>query len=123
VLLRTPLSEKQGSETARGGAYHWWLQRLTAVALIPLTIWFTFAVAMFGNTSYAAVLEWLQSPTVIVFLVLFIVVTFYHTQLGLRVIIEDYVRGRLKAVSLVLINLHCFLLAVTGILALLKISL
>ena len=123
MLSQTPRAEKQGSEAARGGAYHWWLQRLTAVALVPLTIWFAFAIAMLGNASYATVSEWLQSPAVTVFLVLFIIVTFYHTQLGLRVIVEDYVGGRLKAVSLALINLFCLLLAVTGILALVKISL
>lgn len=121
MSLRTQSFE--GSKPTAKGAYHWWLQRLTAIALVPLAIWFVFAVAMLESASYATVLGWLQSPATAIFLALFIIITFYHTQLGLQVIIEDYVSGRLKAVSLVLINLVCILSAITGILALLKISL
>lgn len=123
MSLRTPLSEAKGLGSAKEGASHWWMQRLTAVALVPLAIWFAFAVAMLGNASYETVLHWLQSPIVTVFLILFVATTFYHTQLGLQVIVEDYVGGWLKIASLVLINFLCILLAVAGIIALLKISL
>ena len=78
---------------------------------------------MLGSASYETVLAWLQSPIVVVLLILFIAVTFYHTQLGLQVIVEDYVEGWLKIVSLVLINFLCIILAVAGIIALLKIFL
>ena len=123
MSLRTPLSEAKGLGSAKEGASHWWLQRLTAVALIPLSIWLAFSVAMLGSSSYQVVTGWLQSPLVVVLLILFIVVTFYHTQLGLQVIVEDYVSGWLKVVTLVLINFLCILLAVAGIIALLKIFL
>ena len=123
MSLRTPLSQAKGLGSAKEGASHWWLQRLTAVALIPLSIWLAFAVAMLGSASYEIVLGWLQSPIVVVFLVLFIVATFYHTQLGLQVIVEDYVGGWLKVATLVLINFICIFLAVAGIVALLKIFL
>ena len=123
MSLRTPLSEAKGLGSAKEGASHWWLQRLTAVALIPLSIWLAFAVAMLGSASYEAVLGWLQSPIVVVLLVLFIAAMFYHTQLGLQVIVEDYVGGWLKVATLVLINFICILLAVAGIVALLKVFL
>ena len=123
MSLRTPLSEAKGLGSAKEGVGHWWMQRLTAVALIPLSIWLAFSVAMLGSASYATVIAWLQSPVAVVLLILFIVATFYHTQLGLQVIVEDYVGGWLKIVTLVLINFLCILLAVAGIIALLKIFL
>ena len=123
MSLRTPLSEAKGLGSAKEGAAHWWLQRLTAVALIPLVIWLAFAVAMLGDANYEAVLAWLQKPHVAVLLILFVAATFYHTQLGLQVIVEDYVHGWLKVATLILINFLCIVLAVTGIVALLKIFL
>ena len=114
------------SSEARGlgsSAAHWWMQRLTAIALIPFSIWFVFEIIMLKSTSYETLFQWLQSPIITVLLVIFIVTTFYHTQLGLQVIIEDYVRGKLKTVSLILINSLCILSAAAGILALLKIFL
>ena len=123
MSLRTPLSEAKGLGSAKEGSGHWWLQRLTALALVPLSMWLAFAVAMLGSAGYETVLGWLQSPIVFVLLVLFIVATFYHTQLGLQVIVEDYVSGWLKITTLVLINFICNFLAVAGIAALIKISL
>jgi succinate dehydrogenase / fumarate reductase membrane anchor subunit len=123
MSLRTPLSEAKGLGSAKEGAHHWWLQRLTAIALIPLAIWLAFAVAMLGNTSYENILTWLQTPHVAILLILFVIATFYHTQLGLQVIVEDYVHGWLKVVTLILINILCIAFAVAGIVALLKIFL
>ena len=123
MSLRTPLSEAKGLGSAKEGVGHWWMQRLTAVALVPLAIWFAFAVAMLGSASYETMVAWLQSPVVAVLIILFIAATFYHTQLGLQVIVEDYVEGWLKIVSLVFINFLCIILAVAGFIALLKIFL
>lgn len=123
MSLRTPLSEARGLGSAKEGARHWWMQRITAVALVPLAIWVVFAVAMLGGSSYEMVVEWLQSPIVTVLLILFIATIFYHTQLGLQVIIEDYVSGWLKITTLVTVNFLCIIFAVAGTLALLKISL
>ena len=123
MSLRTPLSKAKGLGSAKEGSSHWWLQRLTAIALIPLSIWLVFSVAMLGSTSYETMVAWLQSPIVVILLILFIVATFYHTQLGLQVIVEDYVGGWIKIVTLVLINFLCIFLAVAGIIALLKVFL
>lgn len=123
MSLRTPLSEAKGLGSAKEGAAHWWLQRLTAIALIPLAIWLAFAVSMLGDASYGTVRAWLETPYVAVLLILFVVATFYHSQLGLQVIVEDYVHGWLKVVTLIFINFLCVALAVIGIVALLKILL
>ncbi|MFK7816815.1 MAG: succinate dehydrogenase, hydrophobic membrane anchor protein [Gammaproteobacteria bacterium] len=123
MSLRTPLSEAKGLGSAKEGAAHWWLQRLTAIALIPLAVWLAFAVSMLGDASYETVRAWLETPYVAVLLILFVVATFYHSQLGLQVIVEDYVHGWLKVVTLIFINFLCVALAVTGIVALLKILL
>ncbi|MEM7400638.1 MAG: succinate dehydrogenase, hydrophobic membrane anchor protein [Pseudomonadota bacterium] len=123
MSLRTPLSEAKGLGSAKEGASHWWLQRLTAIALVPLAIWFAFAVACIGNASHAEVHAWLANPFIAVALILFIAATFYHTQLGLQVIVEDYVHGWLKVVTLIILNFLCIALAVVGIVALLKIFL
>lgn len=120
MSLRTPFSEAKGLGSAKEGASHWWMQRLTAIALVPLVIWFVFAVAMLGDASYATIAEWLQSPIVTVLLILFIVATFYHTQLGLQVIIEDYVGGWLKIVSITSLNFLCIILTLAGIVSLAK---
>lgn len=121
MSLRELLSVLPGF--GREAVAHWWMQRLTAAALVPLAVWFVFSVAMLGSASYEAVVSWLKAPPVTAFLAVFIVVTFYHTKLGIQVIIEDYVGGWLQTASLILLNAICILLTVIGILALLKIVL
>ncbi len=123
MSLRTPLSEAKGLGSAKEGVAHWWLQRLTAIALIPLVTWLAFAVSMLGDASYETIRAWLETPHVAILLILFVAATFYHTQLGLQVIVEDYVHGWLKIVTLILISFLCIALAVIGIVALLKIFL
>ncbi len=119
--LRTLLSVLPG--VGREAVVHWWMQRLTAAALVPLVIWLAFSLAMLGNASYETMVSWLKAPFVTSFLAIFIALTFYHTKLGVQVIIEDYVGGWLKTASLILLNATCILSAVAGILALLKITL
>ena len=107
----------------REAVVHWWMQRLTAAALVPLVGWLTFSLAMQGDASYETVVSWLKDPAVTGLLAIFIAVTFYHTKLGVQVIIEDYVGGWPKTASLVLLNATCIVSAVVGIAALLKITL
>ena len=121
MSLRTLLSVLPG--VGREAVVHWWMQRLTAALLVPLVVWLAFSLAMLGNASYEAVVSWLKAPSVTSFLAIFIALTFYHTKLGMQVIIEDYVGGWLKTASMILLNVTCILSAVAGILALLKITL
>ena len=121
MLLRPLFSRILGS--GKEAVFHWWMQRITAVVLVPIVIWFAFAVAMLGGADYQTVVGWLQSPVVTILLILFIVATFYHIKLGMEVIIEDYVRGWQKTASLILSDLVCVVSTLVGVIALLKITL
>jgi succinate dehydrogenase / fumarate reductase membrane anchor subunit len=80
-----------GSGSAKEGAGHWWAQRLTAIALVPLTIWFVPSMAMLAGKSHGAVVAWLGAPLNAMLMALLLAATFYHVWLGLEAIIEDYV--------------------------------
>lgn len=123
MSLRTPLSNAKGLGSAKEGAHHWWVQRLTSIALVPLTIWFAYTIASFGEFSYSAVIVWMQSPVVAVILALLVVTMFYHVQLGVQVIIEDYVGGWRKVTSLIALNFACIALTFMGLFSIIKVSL
>ncbi|RCL46726.1 MAG: succinate dehydrogenase, hydrophobic membrane anchor protein [Candidatus Thioglobus sp.] len=123
MSLRTPLSNVKGLGSAKEGAHHWWMQRLTSVALLPLTLWLAFSVASFGSMSYLSVVAWMQSPLVAVAAALLVVVLLYHLQLGAQVIIEDYVGGWLRITSLIMLNFACIALAFLGLFSIIKVSL
>jgi succinate dehydrogenase / fumarate reductase membrane anchor subunit len=121
--LRTPLSQVKGLGSAKEGTAHFWRQRLTALVLIPLTLWFGFSVAAMPM-DYATLVATIQNPAVMVGLIILIIATFYHAQLGLQVIIEDYVSSSSKRlISIILVNFLCILLGVIGVVAVLKIAL
>src|SRR5262245_42008023 len=88
---RTPLSRARGLGSAKEGVHHWWAQRITAVALIPLVVWFAISLIMMSGAEYAAVRAWIGSPVVMVLLTLTIVIGLHHGQLGMQEVIEDYV--------------------------------
>ncbi|MGI9305108.1 MAG: succinate dehydrogenase, hydrophobic membrane anchor protein [Gammaproteobacteria bacterium] len=121
--LRTPLSQARGLGAAKEGASHWWHQRLTALALVPLVLWFAFAVASIGHADHATLTAWVGSPFVTVLLILLIGSGCYHMQLGMQVILEDYIHTEwLKLSSVIASNFASVLLAVIGIVSVLKIS-
>lgn len=124
MSLRHPLARVRGLGSAKDGTHHWWWQRLTAVALVPLTLWFIVAVAGHAGHGYEAVIAWIQSPLVAVLLLALIGATFYHLQLGVQVVIEDYLHHEpMKVAALVLLRFTAILLALAAALAVLKISL
>ena len=88
---RTPLARARGLGSARDGVGHWWAQRLTAIALIPLVVWFAISLVMLSGADYTVVRAWIGSPLVMMLLVLTIAVGLHHGQLGMQVVIEDYV--------------------------------
>ena len=122
MSLKTPLGKVRGLGSAKDGAEHWWSQRLTAVALIPLGLWFAIALATLGDLSHAAVAAWIARPWNTILLALLVLSTAYHSKLGVQVVIEDYVEGAAKVVSLVLLSLLHAALAVAGVIAVLRIS-
>ena len=122
--LRTPLSRAEGLGSARGGTRHFWHQRLTAVALIPLAAWFVFAALGLVGANLAEVLVFLSEPLNAVLMFLFLFAALYHMSLGLQVVIEDYVHG--ENLKLLLLMCNRFFAAGVGAaagFALLKIAL
>src|SRR5688572_28018219 len=100
--MRSPLGRARGYGPAREGVQTFLAERISAAALIPLTLWFVFSVAQLPAASYTAVRHWVQAPSVAVALVLFIATLFYHSSLGVKVVIEDYVAGEGKKLAALL---------------------
>ena len=120
--LRSPLSQVKGLGSAKEGTTHFWRQRLTALLLIPLVLWIGFSLAALP-VDHATLVGWIQQPWVTVALVLLVMVTFYHAQLGLQVVIEDYISSHSRRTAVLLLtNLACLLLGTIGVIAVLKIS-
>ena len=106
------------------GVGHWKLQRISAIAMVPLVIWFTSSLMLILIGSYEQSIEWLQSPFNATGLIILFGTLYFHAALGLQVVIEDYVHHEgLKIVSLILIKLIAFVLGVLSILCVLKIYL
>lgn len=126
MSLRSPLSRARGLGSAKHGVHHFWVQRVSAVALIPLALWFVFSIAMLAakGGSYEAVRYWASYPSVAVTLVLFLAAAAYHSALGVQVVIEDYVSSEgWKIAALMLSKLLHLVVAVAAIFAVLKIAL
>ena len=96
---------------------------ITAIANIPLVLWFVCSAVALSNADFAAVRSWLAAPVNTILMVLLIVSTFWHARLGLQVVIEDYVHGRLARIaSLVALNLGAVALVVAGLVSVIKVS-
>ncbi|HEX6550705.1 MAG TPA: succinate dehydrogenase, hydrophobic membrane anchor protein [Gammaproteobacteria bacterium] len=123
MSLRNPLARARGLGSAKEGTTHWMAQRVTALALIPLTLWFAYSVLRIMHGDYAHAYAWVHAPMAAVLLVILIGTAFYHAYLGLQMVIEDYVHGVWsKFGSLLLIKFICVLLALSGIFAVLRIA-
>ncbi len=122
--LRTPLSTVRGLGTAHNGVHHWWLLRLSAIALIPLSVWLMVSLICVSTADHATAVAWLASPTGALFAVLFIIAATFHGQMGLQEVVVDYVHNKsCKLGALILIKLSAFALATLCILAIVRMSL
>ena len=123
-IMRSQLGRARGMGAAKSGVGHWWGQRVSALALAPLTLWFIYSVLSLGSASHEAVLAWASSPLTLVLLLTLAGMTFYHMQLGLQTVIEDYIHDEGKRLlALLLVKGAAILLAVTAIVSILKIGL
>lgn len=93
MSLQTPLARVLGLGSSKTGVEHWWWQRLTAVALVPLGIWFVIAVISLVGAGYTEARAWVTAPINMVMLIAFSAALLHHAQLGLQVVIEDYVHN------------------------------
>ena len=124
MSLQTPLARVKGLGSARRGALDWWRQRLSAVALLPLSLWFIYELTTLNSLEYGAARAWAAAPATVLLLALFIPTLFYHAQAGLQVVVEDYVKPEgLKLTILVLVKFIAAVCAVVALLAVAKIHL
>ncbi|MDE0409466.1 MAG: succinate dehydrogenase, hydrophobic membrane anchor protein [Alphaproteobacteria bacterium] len=121
--FRTSAKAVRGLGSAREGAAHWWAQRMTALALVPLSVWFAVSVIRLAGAEHGALTEWLASPFNAVAMLLFTLAGFHHAALGLQVVLEDYVshEGR-RVAAIVAVKGACWALAAACAFATLKIA-
>lgn len=124
MSLISPLARARGLGSAGQGTQHWWQQRLTAVALFPLSLWFIGSLLMLDPADHAAMVAWLHSPLSAILMILFTATLLHHAQLGVQVVIEDYVQPEWQKIAcVVLVKFLALLAALASVLAILKLFL
>lgn len=122
MSLRSPLGRAVGLGPAKGGVHHWWVQRLTALALVPLSIWFVASLLSLPSLDHVTVSVWMGQTWTALLLTLLVLVATWHSHLGVRVVVEDYVHeGGMKTLLLVLMTFLHALVAAAGVLAILRV--
>ncbi len=122
--LRTTLGRVRGLGSAKEGVSHWWAQRLTAIALVPLVLWFVVSVISLAGADHATVRAWAGGPIVATLLVAMIVAVFFHAKLGLQVVLEDYIHHEgTRVTAIVVMQGAVFLVGLAGVIAVLKLAL
>ncbi|MCU0809109.1 MAG: succinate dehydrogenase, hydrophobic membrane anchor protein [Candidatus Contendobacter sp.] len=124
MSIRTPLAHVRGLGTAKDGTHHWWLQRVTSIALVPLVLWFVISLLSISRVDYPTFQAWLSNPIRAGLMVALLATVFYHAHLGMQVIYEDYVRPESKKfIAVLATQFVLFLLGAISIVAVLKIAL
>jgi succinate dehydrogenase / fumarate reductase membrane anchor subunit len=119
---RSPHARAAGLGSAKSGVEHWWAERVSAIALIPLTLWFVASIVGYIGSDYASFTAWLREIPTTILMLLLLIALFYHTALGLQVVVDDYIHSGLKFVARVAVRLGCFAIATVGIIATLHIA-
>ncbi len=123
-ILRSQLGRVRGLGAARAGSGAWWIERLTGIALIPLSLWFIGSAMRLEGANRADVIAWLHAPVPLVLMLCLIVATFWHMEVGLRAVIEDYVHHEAaRMASLLFIRGLCIVLALFCLVAALRMGL
>ena len=123
MSLRSPLGRVLGMGAAHDGVRHWWSQRLTSIALVPLTVWFVVSLLALPSLGYSTLVAWMSQSSTALLLILLVLTAAWHSQLGVRVVVEDYVHGAgMRTLSLVLISFAHVLLAAAGVFAVLRVA-
>ena len=120
--FRSALGRAIGLGSAKRGSQHWLVQRVTAVALVPLTLWFVASIVAHAGSDYRIFIAWLRTPFTSGVMILLLIALFHHIALGLQVVIEDYVHSDARFVAVIASQLCCYGLAVIGIIATLRIT-
>ncbi len=124
MQMRSHLGRVRGLGSSNDGIHHWWMQRLSGIALVPLCLWFVFSVVgLLVDADLATVTEWVGRHYNPVLLILFVICMFHHAQLGLQVVIEDYIRSEpTKVTLLVSVKLGALLLGACSTFAVIKLT-
>ena len=109
--------------SAKSGFAHWWVERVTAVALLPLSVWFAASLIGHSASDHGTFVRWLGEPFNAILMILLLIALFWHTALGLQVVIEDYVHSSMKIWVVLATRIFCFAMPAAGIMATLRISL
>ena len=124
MSLRNPIARARGLGSAKEGVHHWWSQRLTALALIPLSVWFIYSLVVVTGANYTTVIAWFANPLNAVLMLLFIISLYYHAALGLQVVIEDYIASEWQKIAcLILVKFIALLAGFSAAIAVLKLYL
>ena len=123
MSLRNPLARARGLGSAKQGVHHWWMQRVSAIALVPLSVWFVASLIAVAGGDHAAVAAWIGQPVTAVLLILTLIATFYHAALGLQVVYEDYIGSHLLRIAADVVTKLAFVaLATASVFAVLKLA-
>ena len=122
-VMRSQLGRVRGAGAARSGVEHWQVERLTALALIPLTLWFLISVISMLGADQPVISQWIAHPLNAALLIALVVLTFHHAQLGMQVVYEDYIHGGRRTASIIATKAAAMLLALIGVLSVLKLYL
>jgi succinate dehydrogenase / fumarate reductase membrane anchor subunit len=121
--MKSPLGRATGLGSAKEGVDHWWWQRISSIALVPLSLWFVATIISLAGADLQAIVDWLDSPVQATLFILLLAAIFYHGALGLQVVIEDYVGNEgVKFAALIVMKLAAFLLAAFAIFSVLKLA-
>ena len=122
--FKSPLSKAIGHGSAKTGSQHWWWQRITAILLVPLWIWFIYSLTHVLKMDYENIYQWLQSPLVCSLMIIMLASLYYHAILGMQVIIEDYIESEWRKIaSILLVNFLILLMGTVSVISVLKIFL
>ena len=123
VIMRSLLGRARGLGSAQSGVGHWWAQRMTAMALVLLSVWFILSAMHLAGQPSAVVLAWAGAPMTATLLLALVLATFHHMQLGLQVVIEDYVHAnQARLATLLVMKAVVALLAIAAVIAVLKLA-
>ena len=124
MSLQTPIAKVRGLGSAKEGVHHWWSQRLTAITLAPLSLWFIYSLVRVTGSNYSAIVAWLLDPLHAVLMLIFLAALYYHAALGIQVVIEDYIESEWQKIGcLILVKFLALLAGLSAVIAVLKIYL
>lgn len=122
--MQTPLARVRGLGSAKSGLSHWWHQRLTAIAMVPLMVISVLIIAQIGMVDYQGAVDLVSNPLVATWLLLLVIVGYFHAALGLQVVLEDYVAHEGKRMALIIFTkMSLFALAALSVVSILKVAL